>query len=366
MDFIILDELRQLIPPLSVDEFEQLEANCLNDGIRDKFIIGEFPCENTGELINVLIDGHNRYQISEKHGLVYGTTTIQFSSINAVKIWMIDNQKGRRNLTDGWKWELAQTRLKLLRRKGRENMSKAGSEGGRGNTKGLSLNDKSFNTHNTREEIAKDLGWSTGKVAQAQVLWGCDNKELKEKVKSGTLSIGGAYSLHKNNGAHVSNNSGECEWYTPLEIIELARDAMGSIDTDPASSETANDIVRASTFYTKEQDGLKFEWHGNVWLNPPYRQPTIGQFLEKAKSEYESGNSTQLVILTNNATETKAGQSILRYSSAVCFPLGRVKFWSKDKYSKTPLQGQMIIYVGPNIENFIKNFESIGVCLKRV
>ena len=55
---------------------------------------------------------------------------------------------------------------------------------------------------------------------------------------------------------HVSHNSGESEWYTPPPIIESARSVMGGIDLDPASSEKAQETVRAEGFFTAEDDGL--------------------------------------------------------------------------------------------------------------
>lgn len=68
---------------------------------------------------------------------------------------------------------------------------------------------------------------------------------------------------------HVAFNSGNNEWYTPKEIIDAAREVMGEIDLDPASSELANKTVRAEKFYTINSDGLTKEWHGRIWLNPP-------------------------------------------------------------------------------------------------
>ena len=67
-----------------------------------------------------------------------------------------------RNLTDGWKFELAQVRKEILLKQGRENMSD-------GKKYGLSTIDKPL--HNTRKEIAEELGWSTGKVAMADKVW---------------------------------------------------------------------------------------------------------------------------------------------------------------------------------------------------
>src|SRR3990167_189333 len=69
---------------------------------------------------------------------------------------------------------------------------------------------------------------------------------------------------------HISNNSGENEWYTPKNYIDAAKQVMGSIDLDPASSAKANEIVQANKYYSKDDNGLTQEWAGNIWLNPPY------------------------------------------------------------------------------------------------
>lgn len=68
--------------------------------------------------------------------------------------------------------------------------------------------------------------------------------------------------------AHVANNSGNNEWYTPADYIELARQVMGGIDTDPATSEIANRTVQAAQIFTAEDNGLTKQWSGFKWLNP--------------------------------------------------------------------------------------------------
>ena len=69
--------------------------------------------------------------------------------------------------------------------------------------------------------------------------------------------------------------TGEFERYTPAIYIEAARLVLGAIDLDPATSEQAQLLVRATKFFTEKTDGLKQEWHGRVLpANPPYhREP---------------------------------------------------------------------------------------------
>ena len=165
----------------------------------------------------------------------------------------------------------------------------------------------------------------------------------------------------KNNMAHVGHNSGENEWYTPPEYIEAARAVMGDIDLDPASSDIANEIVKATMYYTEESDGLSWDWEGRVWMNPPYAQPLITYFCDKLTTDLDKGFITEAITLTNNATETKWFRGMASRCAAVCHVTGRIRFIDADgNPGGAPLQGQMILYFGKNVEKFTDEFTQFG------
>lgn len=161
--------------------------------------------------------------------------------------------------------------------------------------------------------------------------------------------------------AHVGYSTGNNEWYTPDEYIQAAKIVMGGIDLDPASTEVANRVVGARKFYTADDDGLLYDWHGRVWMNPPYAQPAISRFCDRLRTEFDAQNVTEAIALVNNATETAWFQTLIFSASAVCFPLARVKFWSPDRIA-APLQGQAVVYLGKNEGLFLRSFAGFGWC----
>lgn len=91
----IIDELKDLIPPLQEEEFNRLEQNILVDekGIREPIKLWKFEDKY------IIIDGHNRYEIAQKNELIFPFEILEFDTIDQVKEWMINFQLGRRNLT---------------------------------------------------------------------------------------------------------------------------------------------------------------------------------------------------------------------------------------------------------------------------
>lgn len=160
--------------------------------------------------------------------------------------------------------------------------------------------------------------------------------------------------------AHVGQNTGEQEWYTPAEYIEAARVVLGAIDLDPASTDAANRIVKAGQIFTEQDNGLEQRWDGRVWMNPPYAQPLVTQFCEKLAASVRDGTVTSACVLVNNATETQWFRALADVAAAICFPTGRVRFWSPTKDSATPLQGQAVVYMGDQFVAFQRSFSDFG------
>ncbi len=158
--------------------------------------------------------------------------------------------------------------------------------------------------------------------------------------------------------AMLAGLSGNCEWYTPSKWIEMARSAMGGIDVDPASSVIAQDTVRAAKWYDQEQDGLQHDWHGNVWLNPPYARGVIEAFIDKLLAQFQSGTAKQAIALVDNRTDTRWFHTLCSIASAVAFTKGRVNFYNESVDASSPANGSVFVYLGPCAQAFKRAFDS--------
>lgn len=106
---------------------------------------------------------------------------------------------------------------------------------------------------------AKDH-WQTDPAKIQQALDDAHRRSVRicEQEKDGTI--------------RGTEGTGEFERYTPAEYIAAVREVLGEIDLDPASSALAQETVRAIEHFTVDDDGLAQEWHGRVFLNPPYHR----------------------------------------------------------------------------------------------
>jgi phage N-6-adenine-methyltransferase len=153
--------------------------------------------------------------------------------------------------------------------------------------------------------------------------------------------------------------TGEFEWYTPPKYIALARTVLGDIDLDPASSEPAQKTVKARRYYTLENDGLKQEWHGRIWLNPPYHRALLPTFVDKLLGEIEAGRVIAAIMLTNNGTDAEWFTKAQAACDAICFTHGRIQFDGHGPVGPPP-QGQAFFYFGDDVTTFRTVFSEIG------
>ena len=151
---------------------------------------------------------------------------------------------------------------------------------------------------------------------------------------------------------------GRYEYYTPLKIINMAREVMGDIDLDPATSEMAQSHVEAKRYYTIEDDGLQQEWAGRVWLNPPFDSANATRFIQKLT---EGILVTEYVLLTCGPTDSRWLQIIAADADLMCLPKRRPRFWSPKATKWQSPAPAWLWYRGPNGDKFREVFGKLGV-----
>jgi hypothetical protein len=177
----IKEEFKKLIPALTAEEFKQLEENILKDGIRDPLVLWN----------GYLIDGHNRYQIAFKHGLEYKTIDKEFKDESEVKEWMINNQFGRRNLSNYQRSVLALELESVFSQRAKENLKVSGENFGKGLP--MLANPIEIKPIDTRKELSKIANVSHGTLDKVKQIQTNSSDEVKEKLISGDMSINQAY-----------------------------------------------------------------------------------------------------------------------------------------------------------------------------
>lgn len=185
---VIRKEFKDLIPQLRPEEFEQLEANILKEGVRDPIII--WPVDNQF----VLIDGHNRFSICQKHNLEFPFKKVDFTSEDEARDWMVKNQLGRRNLSPEQQSYLRGLRYNQEKSQGKRTDLTSGQ------------NDQKLASENTAVALAKEYNVSPKTIvrdaefAKGVEAIGKKDPELKKKILKGEspISKGKIQSLAKN------------------------------------------------------------------------------------------------------------------------------------------------------------------------
>lgn len=178
MSIVIDSEFRGLIPPLTAEEYAGLEASIRAEGCRDALVLWG----------DVLVDGHNRYEICRKHGISFRTARMEFADRDEAMMWMIDLQRGRRNLSKVDSILLSQKKTAILAKKAKEKQIGTLKQ----NADRFVKTDKTEPAIDTRKETAKLAGVSTGTLAQFEQVQR-KKPELIDDIRRGDMSINQAY-----------------------------------------------------------------------------------------------------------------------------------------------------------------------------
>ena len=188
MSITIDKEFQSLIPSLTLEEFKQLEENCVNEGIRDALIVWKQPDGN-----DILIDGHNRWNISVKHGgIPFQIKRMEFPDRDAVKLWIYRNQIGRRNLKPAQLIEIGMQMEPLVAEEARKKIG--GDKRSDAYKESLPLNkgnDKHQNSTNAK--VAKEIGMSEDTYRKGKAIMNSGDKQLISDVREGRETINSAY-----------------------------------------------------------------------------------------------------------------------------------------------------------------------------
>ncbi len=179
MTITINEDLRAYIDPLTEDEYTALERSLLSEGCRDALVLW-------GEL---LIDGHNRYGICQKHAIPFNTVQNHaFQSMDDVHLWMIDNHLGRRSVSDFQRGVLALRKKEIVSARLEQQEQQQSSEAAGGDVH-VQVEQES---RLTREAVARAARMSSATLVQIEKIQKTAAPELIGAIKSGAISINAA------------------------------------------------------------------------------------------------------------------------------------------------------------------------------
>lgn len=332
-DLTIDKEFEELLPVLTPKELENLENSILQYGMLDPIKIWQEP--DTGKWI--IIDGHNRYNILKKQDIEWHywqdyKIMGELETREDVKQWMLEQQLGRRNLSDAEKYEIVQRFKSVFKKKAKENQSLGG--------KGLANLPKV----DTRKEMAKAVGVSEGTYRKLDQVMQSDNEELKKQLREKKVSIDKAYQEIKNPVAL------EKESITPEQKIIEFDNCMNEIDRAISSLSSEKETLmrrRRSLFESldipltvkyrfDQRNGSPFVWEckfyiefadkeeilyeGNCYFDEKPADVYLSNIPQKYKKDFEMAwdMAHKEVINENNKFEAKTKEDNARLNEALC------------------------------------------------
>jgi len=163
-----------------------------------------------------------------------------------------------------------------------------------------------------------------------------------------------------NNAQLINQTSNEVEYFSPAAIVEAARRTMGGIDLDPASCKQANGVVKATEYFTKDDDGLKQKWYGRVWVNWPFGRGRNKQWVDKIMTFFTEPGVEQLCCLCYACSSEQWFKPLLFRPQ--CFLTPRTNYLLPDgSVMRGVTKGSVVTYFGPNVDAFAREFLALGV-----
>jgi hypothetical protein len=245
----ILKEIKDYILPLSEEEFFNLEKSILLEGCRDPLIAWQKKDDQL-----VLVDGHNRYKICKKNNIPFKVKKIDFKDIEEVKIWMVENQMGRRNLTPD----------QLSYYRGLKYLSLKKKKGGYDNV--LSKGQSDFSTSEflaAQFNVSESTVKRDAKFAEGLNIVGLSNHNLKLNILTGKATVKKAdvQALTNARDPEKMNIKNEADLYNKAKMIkeEVLREVEATVKKiEKQKSEKVQETLKSMepTFLSKE-DRLK-------------------------------------------------------------------------------------------------------------
>ena len=187
--FNICDEFKNVMPDLTREEYQQLEESLLNNGYMSSNPIIVWD--------GYIVDGHKRYEICQRNNIVFNYVELDKEKFN-LKIevikYIIDIHFCRRHLSNAQKISIIYKYKDLIAEWNKERQRSGNILGGENKQKNINLirSNRDRDT-NTREQLAKLAGVSTGTIARYETVLKTNSETLINRMMSGEESINSVY-----------------------------------------------------------------------------------------------------------------------------------------------------------------------------
>ena len=237
MNIVVNPDLQAYIDPLTPEEYTALERSILAEGCRDALVLWG----------QVLVDGHNRYGICQKHGIAFQTVqNTRFTSMEDVHLWMIEQHLGRRSVSDFQRGVLALRQREIVAARRERALAQAPADApdaapGTDAAAPDGVTSTAPEPLPSREAIAKAARISSTQVKLIETIQKQAAPEVVAAVRSGTLSINAAAAVAslpaEEQVAAASAGADELK-----QAAKRVREAKRKPRATPAASEDATDL----------------------------------------------------------------------------------------------------------------------------